>query len=55
MYYFFSLKIYFYFLRYESPYVAHAALEHSILLPQLSWCWDYRQVPPHLADNTIFK
>jgi hypothetical protein len=30
-----------------SPYVANAALELSILLPQPPEYWDYSHVPPH--------
>jgi hypothetical protein len=30
----------------ETHYVTQTGLELKILLPQLSKCWDYRQVPP---------
>jgi hypothetical protein len=47
-----TLRAYFFvvlFFQTGSFYVAKAGLELTILLPQISECWDYRCAPPHLA------
>jgi hypothetical protein len=43
----------FFFLRQGLNYVAQAAPEHQILLPQLPECWDYSCAPLHLAHLAI--
>lgn len=45
-----------FFFEIKSCYVELAAgLELVILLPQLSQCWDYRDVPPYLVQRNCFK
>jgi hypothetical protein len=39
------------FFETESYYVAQVHLELLILLPQPSKCWNYRYVPPPLANK----